>query len=226
MRSKRSLLHIAALAAGTAVLTLCLRGPARAENTAPALTAFDQMFAGVNDYTCTIHAHEAKGTATQDRVYSYSFMKPHYAKTLILSGDGKGSGGVWVGTNQISGHQGGILSGIHLKVDIHDPRAVSLRGVTIPEGLLQRIVANYASIPGKLTQADGGKIGGVPTDRLDLTVTDPASNDGVSEQIMYLSKETHWPIRQILYSGSQIVLDESITDLKANVGLTQSDFPF
>jgi outer membrane lipoprotein-sorting protein len=92
--------------------------------------------------------------------------------------------------------------------------------------LLQRIVAKYASIPGTLTQADGGKIGGVATDRLDLTVADPSSNDGVSEQIMYLSKETHWPVRQILYSGSQIVLDESITDLKANVGLTQSDFPF
>ena len=101
-------------------------------------------------------------------------MKPHYAKTLILDGDGKGSGGVWAGGDQVSGHQGGILSGFHRKVNINDPRAVSLRGVTIPEGLLQRIVANYATIAGKLTQTDGGKIGGVPTDRLDLKVADPA----------------------------------------------------
>jgi outer membrane lipoprotein-sorting protein len=79
---------------------------ARAANAAPAIAAFDQAFAGVNDYTCILHVHEAKGTATQDRVYQYSFMKPHYAKTLILDGDGKGSGGVWVGTDQISGHQG------------------------------------------------------------------------------------------------------------------------
>jgi hypothetical protein len=43
---------------------------------------------------------------------------------------------------------------------------------------------------------------------------------------MYFSKETHWPMRQILYSGSQVVLDESVTDLKTNVGLKQSDFPF
>ncbi len=201
-------------------------GAVRAEGGAPAIAAFDQAFASINDYTCQLHVHEAKGTQTQDRVYQYAFMKPHYVKTLILSGDGKGSGGVWVGTNQVSGHQGGFLSGFHLKVDLHDPRAVSLRGVTIPDGLLQRIVDGYGTIPGKLTQIDGGKVAGVPTDRLELKVSDAASNNGVSDQILYLSKETHWPIRQILFSGSQIVLDETVTDLKTNVGLTQSDFPF
>jgi outer membrane lipoprotein-sorting protein len=223
---KRSYVLQAAVAAGGVLLALSTCPAARANNTAPALEAFDAMFAGINDYTATIHVHEVKGTATQDRVYLYMFMKPHYAKTLILSGDGKGSGAVWAGTDQVSGHQGGILSGIHLKVDVHDPRAVSIRGVTIPEGLLQNVVGRYATIPGTLTQASGGIVGGVETDRLDLKVTDPASNDGVSEQILYLSKETHWPVRQILYSGSQIVLDESITDLKTNTGLTQADFPF
>jgi len=199
---------------------------ARAANAAPAIEAFDKAFAGINDYTCVLHVHEAKGTSTQDRVYQYEFMKPHFVKTLILEGDGKGSGGVWTGGDQVSGHQGGFLSGIHMKISVNDPRAVSLRNVTIPEGLLQRIVDNYATTPGKLTQADGGKVQGVETDRIELKVTDPASNGGVSDQILYLSKETHWPVRQIMYSGSQIVLDENVTDLKTNVGLTQADFPF
>ncbi|MGA7202414.1 MAG: hypothetical protein WBX26_11330 [Candidatus Cybelea sp.] len=199
---------------------------ARGANVAPAIAAFDKAFAGINDYTCVLHVHEAKGTMTQDRVYQYEFMKPHYVKTLILDGDGKGSGGVWIGGDQVSGHQGGLFSGIHLKISLHDPRAVSLRGVTIPEGLLPRIVDDYATIPGKLTQLDGGKIQGVQTDRIELKVTDPSSNDGISDQILYVSKETHWPVRQILYSGSQIVLDENVTDLKTNVGLTQADFPF
>jgi outer membrane lipoprotein-sorting protein len=199
---------------------------ARAASAAPAIAEFDKAFAGINDYTCVLHVHEAKGTMTQDRVYQYEFMKPHYVKTLILDGDGKGSGGVWIGGDQVSGHQGGFLSGIHLKISLHDPRAVSLRGVTIPEGLLPRIVDDYATIPGKLTQLDGGKIQGVQTDRIELKVSDPASNDGISDQILYISKETHWPVRQIMYAGSQIVLDENVTDLKTNVGLTQADFPF
>lgn len=199
---------------------------ARAANDVTAIAAFDKAFAGINDYTCVLHVHEAKGTQTQDRVYQYQFMKPHYVKTLILEGDGKGSGGVWTGGDQVSGHQGGFLSGIHLKVSINDPRATSLRGVTIPDGLLQRIVDNYGTTPGKLTQTDGGKIGGVDTDRLELKPSDPSANFGMTDQILYLSKETHWPIRQIIYSGSQIILDENVSDLKTNTGLTEKDFPF
>ncbi|MGB6712219.1 MAG: hypothetical protein WBE30_01205 [Candidatus Cybelea sp.] len=209
---------------GALVGTSCLA--ASAADQAPAIAAFDRAYTGVTDYTCILRVHEAKGTQTQDRVYQYSFMNPHYVKTLILDGDGRGSGGVWIGGDQVSGHLGGILSGFHLKVDLHDPRAVSLRGVTIPDGLLPRIIDDYGTIPGKLTQTDGGKLGGIETDRLELNVAEPASNHGISDQIVYLSKDTHWPIRQIMYSGTQIVLDESVDDLKTNVGLTKSDFPF
>lgn len=212
------------------VICAALAGPActaaAAANEAPAIAAFNAAFASINDYTCILKVHEAKGSQTQDRVYLYQFMKPHFVKTLITDGDGKGSGGVWTGGDQVSGHQGGLFSGIHLKVGLHDPRAVSLRGVTIPEGLLQRIVDEYATTPGKLTQVNGGRIDGVETDRLELKVADPGSNAGVSDQILYLSKTTHWPVRQILYSGSQIVLDETVSDLKTNVGLKESDFPF
>jgi len=221
----RSFALVRAVAAGLAFV-LGASTALRAANSAPAITAFDQAFAAVNDYTAILHVHEAKGDQTQDRVYQYQFMKPHYAKTLILDGDSKGSGAVWAGGDQVSGHQGGILSGFHRTVSVDDPRAVSLRGVTIPQGLLQRIVENYATISGKLTQTDGGKIGGIPTDRLELKVADPAANGGVTEQILYLSKETHWPIRQVMYAGSQIVLDETVTDFKTNVGLKESDFPF
>ena len=199
---------------------------ASAAEQATVIAAFDRTYAGVTDYTCILHVHEAKGAQTQDRVYQYSFMNPHYVKTLILDGDGKGSGGVWIGGDEVSGHLGGILSGIHLKIGLHDPRAVSLRGVTIPDGLLPRIIDDYGTIPGKLTQSNGGKIGGIETERLELNVADPASNHDITDQILYVSKETHWPIRQIMYSGSQIVLDESVDDLKTNVGLTKSDFPF
>src|SRR5580700_797513 len=197
-----------------------------AANEAPAITAFDRTFAGTEDFTCIMRVHEVRGTQTQDRVYQYWFMKPHDVKTMILDGDGKGSGGVWVGGDQVSGHLGGILSGIHVKIGLSDPRVVSLRGVTIPQSLLPGVVDDYGTIPGKLSEIDSGKIEGVETERLDLKVADPALNHDVSEQILYLSKDTHWPVRQIMYSGSQVVLDESVSDLKTNVGLTRGDFRF
>ncbi len=214
-----------ALLAG-ALVALAAPHAVRAAQTAPAIDAFNAAFAPVNSYTFKLHSHETKGTDVQDRVYDYSFMRPHYAKTLIESGAGKGSGGVWAGGDQVSGHQGGFLSGIHLKVDLHDGRATSLRGFTIPDGLPQNIVATYANIKGDLTQAEGGKIGGVDTDLLTLKVADPASNGGVTEQRLWLSKDTHWPLRQILNEGDQVVLDQSFTDYNLNANLTQNDFPF
>jgi outer membrane lipoprotein-sorting protein len=190
----------------------------------PAIAAFDRTFAGVSDYSCVLQSHEVNGSKVQNRVYEYSFMKPHYLKTLVLSGDGKGSGVVWAGGDQVSGHMGGILSGIHVKIGVDDPRVVSLHGVTIPDGLLPGIIDDYATIPGTLVESNGGTIRGVATDRLDLKVADPSTNHGITEQIAYLSKLTHWPMRQIMYSGSQVVLDESVDDLKINEGLTKSDF--
>jgi hypothetical protein len=207
-----------ALAAG-------LFAPARADNTAPAIDAFRAAFASVNDYTYHLHSHEILGTQTQDRIYEYSFMKPHFAKTLILAGDGVGSGGVWAGGSQVSGHQGGILSGIHLKVDLHDGRATSIRGYTIPDGLMQNIVDTYATVAGHLTQAEG-VLDGQPIDELQLDVADPSSDKGITKQVLYLNHDTHWPIRQLLYVGGTIVLDQTFSEIHTNVGLTQSDFPF
>lgn len=212
------------IVAAAIAASACLTPAARADNSSPALVAFNKAFASVNDYTCKIHSHEVKGSQTQTRVYIYSFMKPHFAKTLIESGDGQGSGGVWSGGNTVSGHQGGILAGLHLNVDLHDPRATSLRGFTIPDGLFQNIVGLYETTPGTLTQVPGGKVGGVLTDRVELKPSNPSAADGITDMIIYLSQETHMPVRQILYSGSTIVLDQSITDLKLNTGLTQNDF--
>ncbi|HLI95937.1 MAG TPA: hypothetical protein VKT72_07595 [Candidatus Baltobacteraceae bacterium] len=194
--------------------------------TTPAITAFDEAFAKVNDYTVTVTAHEVDGDRVQDRTYHYWFKRPSLAKTLIVSGDGSGSGGVWNGGDQVSGHQGGILAFIHLKVGLHDSRATSLRGYTIPQGLLQNEVDKYKDTKGDLSQRPGPEINGVATDEIDLKVADPSAGDGVTSAKLFLEKQTHWPVRQVRYIGEKIVADESFSDLKTNVGLSDSDFPF
>lgn len=219
--ARRLLFGIPALALAAALVPLC----APAAST-PAITAFDESFAKVNDYTVTVRAREVKGNSTQDRTYHYWFKKPNLAKTLIVSGDGTGSGGVWNGGDKVSGHQGGMLSFIHLKVDLHDPRATSLRGYTIPEGLLQNEVDRYKDTSGTLTQRPGPEIDGVATDEVDLKIADPSANDGITESRMYLSKQTHFPVRQVRFAGDKIVADETFSDLKTNVGLADSEFPF
>ncbi|HEY8314574.1 MAG TPA: hypothetical protein VIG51_10440 [Candidatus Baltobacteraceae bacterium] len=190
------------------------------------LAAFDAAFAKVDDYTVTMTAHEVAGSDVQDRVYHYWFKKPHQAKIEIVSGAGAGGGGVWTGTDQVRGHQGGLLSHFHLKVDLHDRRAVSLRGYTIPDGLFANEVDKYRQIKGELAQHDGPVIDGDATEAVELRLAEPAANAGVTRMVLDLSKKTHMPVRQTRYAGDQIVTTENWTDLKTNTGLTSADFPF
>ena len=193
--------------------------------TVPALTAFEEAWAHVNDYTVTVHAREVQGGDTQSRTYQYWFKKPHQAKTLIVDGDGRGSGGVWAGGDQVSGHQGGFLSHFHLKVGIHDHRATSLRGYTIPDGLINNQVNQYHTTKGELTQ----KAGAGDTEEVDLKVANPTSSGpeaGVTKMTIFFSKSTHMPVRQIRYAGDKVVTDETWSDLKLNQNLGDGEFPF
>jgi hypothetical protein len=218
MHRLRALIAVVALAAAVVP-----RGVGAAQ-IPQALTTFEQMFEQVHDYTVELHSHEVLGSRSQTRVYRYWFMKPHFAKTLILSGDGAGSGGVWSGGDTVSGHQGGILSHIHLTVSIHDPRATSLRGYTIPDGLIQNVVERYLSVKGRLSERPAGTIDGQPTTLVELDVANPGSDGGITKMMIFFSRTTHWPLRNIMYQGSTPVVDQSWTNLKVNTGLTQSDF--
>ncbi|MBV8372954.1 MAG: hypothetical protein JOY69_06810, partial [Candidatus Eremiobacteraeota bacterium] len=57
MRNDRTV-TIALVPAAALIFGLTLSGTANADNTAPAITAFDQAFAATNDYTCKEHVHE------------------------------------------------------------------------------------------------------------------------------------------------------------------------
>ena len=202
---------------------LCLA--ARVAQAAPsALNAFDDAWSKIQDYTVSLRVHEALGSATQDRTYDYWFRKPHYAKTAITSGDGRGGGAVWVGGSQVSGHQGGLLSFVHLKVDLHDKRAVSLRGYTLLDGLFPYIIERYRITKGALTERAGPMQNGEATDEVELKIANP-SND-ITRTVLYLSKSTHMPLRQLRYAGDKVVTDETWTNFHPNVGLKVSDFPF
>ncbi len=199
---------------------------ARAASKVPAIAAFDATFAGVNDYTYDLHSHEVQGSRTQERHYNFQFLRPSYAKSLVVDGDGKGGGAVWIGGSQVSAHSGGLLANARVKFDLNDPRVVSLRGYTTPAGLIQNFVRSYLDTPGVLGQSDGGTVGGVATDRIDLQIADPAKYDGATEQVLWFDSTTHWPVRQVVYAGTAVVIDDTFTDIKTNVGLKPSDFPF
>ena len=125
-------------AAATFAALASLPGAARASSAGDeALAAFTAAWTHVNTYTCMISAHEVKGRDVQDRVYRVAFKRPNNMRMDIVGGAGRGGAAVWTGGNTLFGHQGGFLSFVKLHLNIHDPKAVSLRGTT-RAGVVQR----------------------------------------------------------------------------------------
>jgi hypothetical protein len=203
------------LALAGAALSIALLGAAP---TGPA-AAFLDAWSKVTSYTDDIKIHVVKGTDVQDRTYHYSYLKPHFARIDITGGAGRGGGASWKGGDTVSGHQGGILSGVHLTISIHDARAVDLRGGTIDQASFDNIADNIKSAASATNGED--TFAGTPVDTVTIPYTDPF---GATKRVIFLSKTTHLPVRRVTYAGTAIVIDEVYTDVNTAANLKESDF--
>jgi outer membrane lipoprotein-sorting protein len=199
-----------ALLGATPLLGATASGPA---------AAFLEAWAKVPSYTANITVHETKGTDVQDRTYHYAYLKPHFAKIDITGGPGRGGGASWTGGDHVSGHQGGILSGIHLNVSIHDGRAVDLRGATIDMASFENMAEAIKAAP-SVTNGEE-TVNGTAYD----TVTYPYKDDiDATTRVVYLSRATHLPARRVTYAGDKVVATEDFTDVNTSANLKESDF--
>ena len=207
---KTTTASLAALILGVALLGAAPTGPA---------AAFLDAWAKVPSYTANIKVHMTRGTDVQDRTYHYAYLKPHFAKIDITGGPGRGGGASWKGGDTVSGHQGGILSGIHLTVSIHDGRAVDLRGHTIDLASFESVAEAIKSAPSVTTGEE--TVNGVAYD----TVTYPFKDDaGATKTTVLLSRATHLPARRVSYAGDTVVEVEDFTDVNTAANLKESDF--
>ena len=201
---------VAALTFGVALLGAAPAGPA---------AAFLDAWAKVPSYTTNIKVHTTKGNDVQDRTYHYAYLKPHFAKIDITGGAGRGGGAVWTGGDTVSGHQGGFLSGIHLKVSIHDGRAVDLRGATIDMASFENMAAAIKAAPSVTTGEE--TLNGTAYD----VVTYPYKDDiDATKRTVFLSRTTHLPVRRVTYAGDKVVATEDFSDVNTSANLKESDF--
>jgi outer membrane lipoprotein-sorting protein len=185
----------------------------------PAMTAFAAAWSKVDNYSETIVAHETTndGKSSQDRTYSYKFVKPTAALIEITDGPGKGGGAAWHGGDRVKGHQGGFLSHVKLIISITDPRATSLRGDTIEVASFGYELDHFLNTPGTLSEAAGP--GGTV-----VTLTPPApEKSGVTKETLTIDSSTHLPVERDQYVGATIVKTEKFSDVKLNPGLTVKD---
>lgn len=208
------------------VLALALSRGANAASEPSALGAADAAFGHVEDYRMTIAVHETSGDRVEDRTYNVMFKKPMMERIDIVAGPGKGGGIVWLGGDKVKGHRGGLLSGIHLTLDIHDKQVSTLRGDGVDAATIPSMLKDFSAIKGTVSEAPGPQIDGVDSIAVTLNVEDSAVANGVTRIVLFLSAATHLPVRRERYAGSQLVKSENVTEMKTNVGLTSGDFPW
>lgn len=199
-----------AIALGAALLGAAPAGPA---------AAFLEAWSKIPSYTDNIKIHVVRGSDVQDRTYHYAYLKPHFARIDITGGAGRGGGAVWKGGDTVSGHQGGMLSGIHLNISVHDAKAVDLRGGTIDQASFQDAANNITSAASATNGEETWN--GTAYDTVTFPYTDQY---GATKRVIYLSKTTHLPARRVTFQGSSVVVDEQFSDVNTAAGLKESDF--
>ena len=193
---------------------------------ASATTSGDQVLAKyaaawekVNSYTCTIVAREASGERVQDRTYAFMFRKPFDTRMDVTGGDDRGGAGVWHGGDTVKGHTGGFFSFIKLNLNLHDPKAVSVRGTTIAD-------ANFGALLEHLKGLKGATIDAVADGtltKINVAVADPAADDNVTKELMVLGTND-LPIEYDQWEGIIEVKRVTYSDVSLNVDLPDSTF--
>lgn len=210
-------LRVAAAALVAAVLALSSSAALATPAGDAALAAFSNAWDGVHSYTCSITAHEVRGSDVQDRVYNAVFERPNNVRMDIVGGAGKGGAAIWNGGDTVYGHQGGFLSFIRLHLNIHDPKAVSLRGTTIAQASFGALLQRFKDL--KTSSLDAKSYPGLTI--LTADVMDPASNDGVTREILILGAD-HLPTTYTQFEGTKLVNHVSYWNYKANVPIPDS----
>ncbi len=172
-----------------------------------ALDDFAAAWSKIASYSATLTIHEIQGSDTQDRTYEYTFAKPSNATIAITAGPGRGGKVTWSGGDQVIGSPPGILGALKLHLSIHDPRVTSLRGDTVAMASFGWILEHFRSTHGTMAQRSGATVDGTPTDEVSLAVASPASDDGVTREVVMLSEKTKLPVEFERYNGTSLVKD-------------------
>ncbi|HEY5095489.1 MAG TPA: hypothetical protein VII69_10260 [Candidatus Eremiobacteraceae bacterium] len=208
------------VAAAAAALVAFLSVPHTALGTQAAdvaLAKFTSAWDAVHTYTCTIAAHEVRGKDVQDRTYKLAFSRPNNMRMDIVGGAGRGGAAVWQGGDTVYGHQGGFLSFVRLHLNIHDPKAVSLRGTTVAQASFGALLSRIKGL--KTSALDAKDVAGLTT--LTAIVLDPAAESGVTKVVMIFGSD-HLPVEYDEYQGDVVVDRVRYSDYKGNVTLPAS----
>jgi outer membrane lipoprotein-sorting protein len=181
---------------------------------APAWSEFSHAWSEATGYSATVTVFEQKGTQTENLVLDYSYRKPSNATVRIVQGNNAGVTLVWNGGTTMQAHRGsGLMAAFKKTMAVDDPHATTVRGSTIDQLSFDAILAHAQQTPGSVAQLPGAPIDGLATDEVRLIPTN-AADDGLTLEVVDVSKTTHLPVRILGYEGPVLVRSIVFSDVK------------
>ena len=170
-----------------------------------ALDSFAKAWSALHGYNATIQLYEVKGSSNEHAVFAYSFTKPATVTMHINQGPNSGATVKWTGGSTVYASKSGAF-GITMgkNVSLNDPLVTSLRGYSVSDlsfgGILSHAQQTAGTLSGGATKLDGAMVTAVT-----LNVANPAQNNGMTREVLYLSQSTQLPLRIDGFAGSQLV---------------------
>jgi len=180
-----------------------------------ALSAFKSAWAAVTAYNATITVFEQEGLTVQNVIFKYTFRKPSTVTVDVVGGPNNGVSLLWTGGTTVSAHRGSGPAGMFKEtLSLHDSKVTTIRGSSIDELSLGKVLTHAQQTPGKISQGPGLTINGVPTEAVTLIPTHPAADAGLTREIIEISSISHFPLRVLGYQGSTLVRKIDFVDIK------------
>jgi hypothetical protein len=173
--------------------------------TGSALDSFAKAWSGLHGYNATIQLYEVKGGNNEHAVFAYSYTKPATVTMHVNQGPNSGATVKWTGGSTVYASKSGAF-GITMgkNVSLTDPMVSSLRGYSVSDLSFAGILAHAQQTGGTLSSG-ATKMDGAMVTAVTLNVANPAQDNGMTREVLYLSQSTQLPLRIDGFMGNQLV---------------------
>ena len=183
------------------------------------LASIERTYESIFDYQCRLETLSFLGDKKEERLINFYFKKPKLIRMDVLKGNrpfDSGSVGVYEGGDKVTGHRGGALKGIILKLPQESSLATTIRGVTFEESDLETVLRNL------YFYRDNAEIAARETGDAYLftCITDnPEENDNISKDLVWIDKKSFLITRNERYEGETLVQAVNWKGFIINAGL-------
>jgi outer membrane lipoprotein-sorting protein len=174
------------------------------------------------DYQYDVTLYERKGEQQEERRCRFFVKGTRLVRIRVLEGRGKGSEAVRDAQGRVRARKGGLLKAFVRTLRPDDPRVCSLRGTPFWEAACPNFLK---ALQARVTQPGTECEVGPDPEQPGLILMTLHRPGGIRERYWIDAQEMHL-VKGEVFEGELLVHRSTISDIRENVGLSDSFFSF